>query len=315
MPSMPRAAEPCPSLSPGSNGKRLKRTPRIEDDGNPLNDEIFLQAFADNSLDTADLEPLRQRRGRVHLPPQAPVRPLLPAPRHRLSFFHRSSHDGETGAPPRFLPFNLFSRLVPIHTNAAVLDGDLFKNCRLIACRKGRLELELRRVSHRADLRIAVFKPVNGDVSILPALSGKYGPRSYACALLTADDEAAADPLRPASTGFRLLILYKRRTFTACRSYSSDTKAWRPEGKISGVKISGKCLSKMDAGVAVRGAVFWLHDDTVLSLRVDTLEAAVETFAICWWSSKLCRCFGNKEQNRRLFASPDGRRLLAVQVG
>ncbi|RLN03713.1 hypothetical protein C2845_PM13G22850 [Panicum miliaceum] len=74
----------------------------------------------------------------------------------------------------------------------------------------------------------------------------------------------------------------------------------------------------MDAVIAARGAVFWLHRDTVFSHRIDTLEAAAENFAVrkrCQWSHyfRPCRCFDNAEQNRRLAVSPDGR-LCAVQV-
>ncbi|OEL15470.1 hypothetical protein BAE44_0023512 [Dichanthelium oligosanthes] len=321
---LPRATEPCPdgwlSLSTGSNGKRLKRTPRVEHDGIPLGDEIILQVFACYSLDTADLvrcaATCRSWRRLVSSEAEFICRLRRSSDRYfrplAVGFFHRS-HDDETGAPPRFLPLDSLPRRPSLYANTAVLDGDLFKNCRLIASRKGRLVLELRRVSRRAALRIVVFNPMTGGVSILPTLSGKDMPGNYACAVLAADDDVADPLLRPVPAAFRLLLVYKRRSFTACRSYSSATKAWGPEGKTSGAKIGGKRLGEMDAGVAVRGAVFWLHGNTVFSIRVDTLEATVET--VRRWGSELCRCFGNREQNRRLAVSPDGRRLCVVQVG
>ncbi|CAL4999766.1 unnamed protein product [Urochloa decumbens] len=329
---MPRAAEPCPdgwlSLSPpaGSSGnRRLKRTPSRAEDaaGTPLGDEILLQVFAGYSLETADLircaATCRRWRRLVSGDAEFICRLMRPSYFRHLAagFFHRSSHDADAGAPPRFFPFDScsFSRRTSICANAeAVLAGDVFRSCRLAASRNGRLVLELRRRASRgaAALRLAMVNPITGDVDILPALSGKDTPGSYACAMLAASDDVAA------AAAFRLLIVYKRRHFTACRTYSFDTKAWGAEGKISGARIGGARLGEMDAGVAARGGAFWLHGDAVFRLRVGTLEAAFEAIPNRNKRAReLCRCLGGGTaagQNRRLAVAPDGR-PIAVQVG
>ncbi|CAL4924291.1 unnamed protein product [Urochloa decumbens] len=247
--SLPRAAEPCPdgwlSLSPaGSNdNRRLKRTPlpRVEDAGTPLGDEILLQVFAGLVCCAATC---RRWRRLVSGDAEFICRLMRPSYFRHLAagFFHRSSHDAEADAPPRFFPFDpsssSSSRRASICKNAAaaVLAGDVFKG---------------------------------------------------------------------------------RCHFSACRSYSSDTKAWGAEGKTSGARIGGARLGEMDAGVAARGAAFWLHGDMVFSLRADTLEAAVEAIPNRNKRAReLCLCLGGAAagQNRRLAVSPDGR-LFAVQVG
>ncbi|OEL21354.1 hypothetical protein BAE44_0017628, partial [Dichanthelium oligosanthes] len=144
-------------------------------------------------------------------------------------------------------------------------------NSRLIASRKGRLIVELHRASRAAALRLVVCNPMAGNISVLPALSGKDTPGNYACALLTPDDlHDAVDPLRSGTAAFRIVVVYDRRKVTRCRSYSSDAEAWGPEGKVSGAKISSRRLGEMDAGVPFHGAVFWLSNTVVFRLCVDT---------------------------------------------
>ncbi|KAF0930285.1 hypothetical protein E2562_031894 [Oryza meyeriana var. granulata] len=117
--------------------------------------------------------------------------------------------------------------------------------------RKSCVILELRRVSLAAVLRLAVWNPMTGDVSVLPALSGKDRVHGYAYTLHNADD------LPCSSSSFSVVLVYHRRSFLACHSYSSDTKIWGPEGRITGAKISSKHLQKTNTTTVVRNVVFW----------------------------------------------------------
>ncbi|KAL6660819.1 hypothetical protein ACP70R_000203 [Stipagrostis hirtigluma subsp. patula] len=161
-----------------TSSKRLKLTPRVEDDGFPLDDEALLVFAA--SLDTADLvrcaATCRRWRRLVTREAGFICRLNPPPPRSdghlvralAAGFFHHRHDDDEPGAPPRFLPFRSFHP-----PRAAVLDDPLLTNSRTIASRSGRLVLELHRPSRAAALRLAICNPMSGDVSVLPTLSGE----------------------------------------------------------------------------------------------------------------------------------------------
>uniref|UniRef100_A0A0D9XIL6 F-box domain-containing protein n=1 Tax=Leersia perrieri TaxID=77586 RepID=A0A0D9XIL6_9ORYZ len=320
------------STESGESNKRLRRGGgggAVEDDGCVLHDEVLLAVFAASSLETDDLVRCAAtcRRWRRLVSGDAEyicgLKPLSSRYVEALAvgFFHQSrdqEDDGDSGAPPRFVPLPSFSSRFAGADLHMAFDDLLFRNSRLVASRNGRLVLELQRSSRAAVLRLVVCNPMTGDMSILPILSGKDRPGHYACALLTADDlHHTEDPLpthgHGSAAAFRLLVVYKRRKFTACRSYSSNTNAWGKEGKLTGVKIGGRRLGEMSGGVAARGAVFWLSKNLVFGFGLDTMEATAEN--IPWkWNSKLCFCHGSPVENRRLAVSPSDGRLCAVQV-
>uniref|UniRef100_A0A0E0M625 F-box domain-containing protein n=1 Tax=Oryza punctata TaxID=4537 RepID=A0A0E0M625_ORYPU len=115
------------------------------------------------------------------------------------------------------------------------------------------------------------LEPHTGDVSTLPPLHGDDKPGSYACALLTADD--LDPPRRPSSsTFFRVVVVYNRRTFTAFRSYSSDSGRWSAEARQSGTKMSSYTLHHLRQSVVHGGVAYWPLAHTAFAVRVDTPE-------------------------------------------
>ncbi|CAL4941299.1 unnamed protein product [Urochloa decumbens] len=314
------ASLPCCRWLSLLTSKRLKREPRggHHDDGLPLNDEVLLLVFS-CSLTTADLVRCAAtcRRWRRLVSSEAAFICRSPPPSSgtrlcsslAVGFFHQSLGDENgTRPPPRFVPLDPRLRGASLE---ALFDGALLRCSRVVASRKGRLVLELRRATRSAVLRLAVCDPMTGEVSILPTLSSKDKPGHYACALLTAGD---LDDPPPSGSAFRLLLVYSRRSFTACRSYSSDTGAWAPEGRVSGARISSKRLAQMhtNAAVVIGGAVFWRGRRVVVGLHVDTLDATLETLPCEYFP---CFCSdGRPVENRVLTTWSDGR-LCMVEVG
>ncbi|CAN6288522.1 unnamed protein product [Urochloa humidicola] len=264
-------------------GKRLKRAPpgggHDDDDGLPLADEILLVIFS-GFLDTDDLVCCAAtcRRWRRLVSSEAsficrshPAR-FVPA-----GFFHQGEEYG-VRAVPRFVPASPHSPRAN-----SLFAGEPFASSRLVTARKGRLVLELCGGSG-SRLRLAVCDPVAGDLAVLPALSGRDRPGRYACALLAGAGAAAEDDT---SSPFRVVIVYARRGFTACRTYSSGAGSWGPECEVSGARVSGRSLAQAHAAavVAAGGAVFWRVRDAVLGLRLDggTLaEATLEPLPEDW---------------------------------
>ncbi|CAL4924406.1 unnamed protein product [Urochloa decumbens] len=128
-----------------------------------------------------------------------------------------------------------------------------FRSSRLVASRKGRLVLELRRASpDDAVLRLAVVNAMTRAASLLPALSCMDMPGRYACVVL---------------------ISYNRRKSTVCRSYSSGTGIWAPEAKVSGDRVLGIILD-------------WTqNNDDLVSLCIQTLKLSVRPLP---FSANLC---------------------------
>ncbi|CAN6299823.1 unnamed protein product [Urochloa humidicola] len=271
-------------------GKRLKRAPpgggHDDDDGLPLADEILLHIFA-GLLNTDDLARCAAtcRRWRRLVSSEASfICRSDPSRFVPVGFFHQGE-EYSVRAVPRFFP--LAPHCFPLFA------GEPLTSSRLVTARKGRLVLELCGGGGSSRLRLAVCDPVAGDVAVLPALAGRDRPGRYACALLAAgddndDDLAAAAEGKPSP--FRVVIVYDRRGFTACRTYSSEDGSWGPEREVSGARVSGRSLAQAHATavVAASGAVFWRVRDAVLCLRLDgTLaEATLEPLPENWTTTR-----------------------------
>ncbi|CAN6311559.1 unnamed protein product [Urochloa humidicola] len=273
-------------------GKRLKRAPPggghdDDDDGLPLADEILLHIFAGGVLDTYDLARCAGtcRRWRRLVSSEASfLCRSNPARYVPVGFFHQGEKYG-VHAVPRFFP------LAP-YPAATKFAREPLASSRLVTARKGRLVLELYGGGGASRLRLAVCDPLAGDVAVLPALAGRDRPGRYACVLLTASDDtdnglAAADAAEGTPSPFRVVIVYARRGFTACRAYSSEDGSWGPEREVSGARVSGRSLAQAHAAAVVcaGGAVFWRVGDAVLGLRLDggtMAEATLEPLPEDW---------------------------------
>ncbi|KAL6905422.1 hypothetical protein ACP4OV_003023 [Aristida adscensionis] len=325
----PRGARGWLAVRRGRPAKRARRAAAIaradEDDGTPLTDEILVVRVFATLPDLADLVRCAAtcRRWRRLVSAEAAFicgrrRPPAPPSFARslaLGFFylHRA------GAVPRFAPMASASRRLalrqPCSLNALVegLDDGLFDAARVVASRGGLVAVELRRGKRERALKLCICNPMTGEFAVLPPLSGRDSLNCYACAILTdADADGAVVEQKHAapSSSYRLVLVYRRRGFTACRSYSSDGGAWGPEAKVSGgLFLGGKEMAAMaaaGAGVAAGGKVFWLTRGCAFGLDLATMQAEVV---------RLPQPKGQVPAGSAvLAASPDGRSLRAVQV-
>ncbi|KAL6641546.1 hypothetical protein ACP70R_019727 [Stipagrostis hirtigluma subsp. patula] len=322
------AAEPCSSRGwlsvrrsrPSKRARRATTIAQGDEDGTPLTDEILVGIFA-GFPDLADLLRCAAtcRRWRRLVSGEAafichtsPRRPRNGSPFARslaLGFFyvHR------VGAVPRFAPTASASRRLclrqPCSLNALVegLDDGLFDSSRVVASRNGLLAVELQRGNRKRAVKLCVCNPMTGEVTVLPPLGGKDIPSYYACTVLTAADDVGND--EQSRSSYRLVLVYRRRGFTACRSYSSDGGNWGPEAKVDNSSWFGNkemaAMTAAGAGVAVGQKVFWLAKSRVFGLHLDTMQAEVVSLP----QHKGHVLAGNT----LLGVSPDGK-LCAVQV-
>ncbi|TVU31470.1 hypothetical protein EJB05_23155, partial [Eragrostis curvula] len=129
------------------------------------------------------------------------------------------------------------------------LDDGLFNSSFLVAFRNRLLVVELR---HK---------------------NGKDSLGEYACTVLTADDNNA-DQSCSSSSWYRLIIMYRRQTFAACRTYSSEDGAWGPEAKVSvpSVITANQMTAMTGTGAAVGNTEYWHTKNQVFVLRLDTVR-------------------------------------------
>ncbi|CAN6324400.1 unnamed protein product [Urochloa humidicola] len=245
-----------------------------DDDGTPLSDEILVGIFADLPafsdlvrcaatcrrwcrLVSSEADFLcRAARRRRSTPPPPLIRSLA------LGFFHSP----RPGAAPRFAATASASRrlggLRQPSLNALVegLDDGLFDASRLVASRNGLLVVELRRRKRERAVKLCVCNPMTGEVTILPPLGGKQITSPFACTILTADDDERHVSSPPSS--YRLLLVYGRRGFTACRTYASDRGCggWGPEAKVwDAIGLRAKAMASMAAGTGLGAETTWLR--------------------------------------------------------
>uniref|UniRef100_A0A0D9XIS0 F-box domain-containing protein n=1 Tax=Leersia perrieri TaxID=77586 RepID=A0A0D9XIS0_9ORYZ len=285
--------------------KRVKGTSSTSNDhtnGLPLNDDILLRIFA-VFLSMSDLVRCAATCSQWrHLVSRNAAYICRSMPRLdsfvrnlAMGFFYQKQEkeDGSCEAPFNVMLFMRFRQV----SMGWFLSEERFRSAHLVACRKGRLILELRRASLAAVLSLVVCNPMTREVLFLPPLSGKDRVGGYACVLLNADDSPCS------SSGFCVLIVYNRRGSLVCRSYSSDTKNWGPEDSTTGAKVSSKCLHKMKAATMVQNVVFWQVERLLFGLCLDTLKAKLKDLSFPWYTDKY---FFHCKENHLLAAWPDG---------
>ncbi|CAN6294080.1 unnamed protein product [Urochloa humidicola] len=294
-----------------------------KDNGTPLSDEILVGIFADLP-DFSDLfrcaatcrrwcrlvsgeAAFLCRAARRHRTPLSLIRSLA------LGFFHSP----RPGAAPRFVATASASRrlggLRQPSLNALVegLDDGLFDASRLVASRNGLLVVELQRRKRERALKLCVINPMTGDFTVLPPLGGKQITMPFACTVLTADDDDGSHVNIDPPSSYRLLIVYGRRGFTACRTYASDGGGggWGPEAKVwDAIGLRAKAMASMAAGtgVVVGDVAYWHTSRVVFGVRLGTDKMRAEHVGLPVSGH-------DPAGNTLLGVSPDGR-LRIVQV-
>jgi hypothetical protein len=151
---------------------------------------------------------------------------------------------------------------------------------------------------------------MTGEVTVLPPLGGKEISRPFACAILTTedyvdDDESHLSDPSSSPSSYRLLLVYGRRGFTACRTYTSDGGRWGPEAKAINTVRLGKKMTGTGV-VVVRNVAYWHAMGIVLGVRLDTLQAKHVDMPLT----------GHYPAgNTLLGVSPDGRLRVVLVVG
>ncbi|CAL4940920.1 unnamed protein product [Urochloa decumbens] len=295
-----------------------------DDDGTPLSDEILVGIFAD-LLDFSDLvrcaatcrrwcrlvsgeaDFLCRAARRHRTAPPSLIRSLA------LGFFHSP----RSGVAPRFAAtasatrrFGGLRQQPSLNALVEGLDDGLFDASRVVASRNGLVVVELRRRKRERAVKLCVCNPMTGEVTILPPLGGKEITSPFACTVLTADDDDDSHVSDPPSS-YRLLIVYGRRGFTACRTYASDGGGggggWSPEAKVwDAIGLRTKAMASMatGTGVVVRGVAYWHSTSIVFGVQLGTLRAEHLSMPLSGH---------DPAGNTLLGVSPDGR-LRVVQV-
>ncbi|KAF8757492.1 hypothetical protein HU200_010844 [Digitaria exilis] len=221
-------------------------------DGLPLSDEILLLIITRVAGNTADLVRCAAtcRRWRrlvsgdadficLHAPPRTDrsARGLA------LGFFH---HPDKT-QPPRFVPLPSASSSSRLPSLKHLVDGEgrrIFhgaSSSRVVACRDGRLVVEIRRPTNGGPLTLCVCNPASGEADVLPCLPGG---EAYGCALLTVDDlryckDKEKAPPRSASS-YRVVLVFDHDDdgYTVARYFCSDAGRWGPSARVIGGRIA-----------------------------------------------------------------------------